>query len=187
MGKIIDVGSNILSTLSGETSIEAGEAAAQGTREAQAILAAQTAKAREDILNLFPTQTGALQEGFQGALDVFGQSLPAQQQLFQQGNVGAQAQLLAGLPQIQKAILGGNVDLSALQPTQLTLPNQSFFQQTLPELAAPLQPPSEKVASGGIANIQNALGGRPTGSLGGLGLGLGRGGGGRSGGRLRLR
>ena len=65
------------------------------------------------------------------SLDVLGQAFPQQQQAFQQGNVGAQQQLLAGLPQIQNAILGRTVDTSGFAPTTIGL-NTGFTQQTLP-------------------------------------------------------
>ena len=65
---------------------------------------------------------------------MFGQSLPAQTQAFQQGNMGAQQQILAGLPLAQAAILGGQIDYSALQPYQAQMPDLGFFQQTLPPI-----------------------------------------------------
>ena len=49
-------------------------------------------------------------------------------QAFQQGNVGAQQAILSGLPQIQNAILGGNVDLSGLQTFHPQLPDSNMFQ-----------------------------------------------------------
>ena len=82
--------------------------------------------------------------GFQGALDIFGQSVPEQARLFGAGNVGAQEQLIAGLPQIQRALLGQQVDFSQFQPTTLT-PNLAFTQQTLPQsptIAELLAPPA---------------------------------------------
>jgi hypothetical protein len=91
-----------------------------------------TREAREAAIPLFGKARRDLQQGFQGALDVFGQSLPAQVQTFQGGNVGAQEQLLAGLPQFQNAILGNQIDFSQLQPTQVQTPDLSFFQQRLP-------------------------------------------------------
>ena len=94
-----------------------------------------TKEAREAAIPLFGQARQDLQQGFQGALDVFGQALPAQTQAFQQGNIGAQQQLLAGLPQFQNAILGGQVDFSQLQPVQVQTPNLGFFQQRLPGTA----------------------------------------------------
>lgn len=91
-----------------------------------------TAEAKASVLPLFGQARNDLQQGFQGALDVFSQSLPAQVQAFQGGNVAAQQQLLAGLPQFQNAILGGNIDYSQLQPTQVQTPDLGFFSQRLP-------------------------------------------------------
>ena len=67
---------------------------------------------RQDVLAAFPKAQEARRQGFQGALDVFGQSIPQQLQAFQGGNVGAQQALLGGLPQQQNAILGLPTDLS---------------------------------------------------------------------------
>lgn len=93
-------------------------------------------QARDELKQLFPAAQQNAAQGFQGALDVFGQSVPTQGDVFTQGNVAAQQQILAGLPQIQNAILGGNVDLSALQPTQLS-PDLGFMQQQLPQFINP--------------------------------------------------
>ena len=42
-------------------------------------------QARGDLFNLFPAAQQNAQQGFQGALDVFGQSVPTQTGLFQGG------------------------------------------------------------------------------------------------------
>ncbi len=102
---------------------------AQNAARSATTAAAQLA--RNDVNRLFPEARQSADLGFQGALDVFGQSVPSQANVFQQGNVGAQQQILAGLPQMQNAILGGNVDLSGLQPVSLQ-PNLSFINQQLP-------------------------------------------------------
>ncbi len=65
------------------------------------------------------------------ALKIFGETMPQQLRTFQEGNVGAQQQLLAGLPQIQNALLGRQVDLSGLQPTNINV-DTGFTQRTLP-------------------------------------------------------
>jgi len=136
---------------------KAGDKAAQITRDA-----ANEARAESKTLFAGAQQNAGL--GFQGALDVFGQSLPQQVNAFQQGNVGAQQQILAGLPQIQNAILGGNVDLSALQPTNIQT-DLGFFNQQLPEFTNPLeqQQQPESFAFAGPSNplvgISNPLAG----------------------------
>ncbi len=93
-------------------------------------------QARSDVNRLFPEARKVADQGFQGALDVFSQSAPAQVDVFQQGNIGAQQQILAGLPQIQNAILGGNVNLGALQPTNIQT-DLGFFNQQLPSYTSP--------------------------------------------------
>ena len=101
--------------------------------KAAAALAAQRAKeARADVSSLFPAADINRNLGIQGALDVIGQGVPQQLSAFQQGNVGAQQQLLAGLPQIQNALLGRPVDLSGLQAQTLPI-DASFSQQQLPQ------------------------------------------------------
>ncbi len=77
-----------------------------------------TQRAEDTINRLFPQAQQSAQQGFQGAIDVFGQTLPQQANLFQGGNVAAQQALLAGQPQFQNAILGRQVDLSGIQPFQ---------------------------------------------------------------------
>lgn len=107
---------------------------AQGRASQAAIGATKQAaeEARGDVNRLFPQAQQVANQGFKGALGVFGESVPAQFDVFQQGNVGAQRQILAGLPQIQNAILGGNVDLSGLQPFQVQNVPTGFLQQQTP-------------------------------------------------------
>lgn len=127
--------------------------------KASAQIEGSTSLARDDINRLFPQAQQSSQQGFQGALDVFGQSLPAQSNVFQQGNVGAQQAILQGLPQIQNALLGNNVDFSQMQPFQVQQPDMSFFQQTLPQ-EQPIQSPLSGqmgpfIAENPLAGVQN--------------------------------
>ncbi len=91
----------------------------------------QGLKAETDVKALAPAASEARTLGFQGAFDVLGQAFPQQQQVFQQGNVGAQRQLLAGLPQQQAALLGQPTSFGGLQPIQLGIDTR-FTQQTVP-------------------------------------------------------
>lgn len=113
----------------------AGKAAdAQGkqNKRNEAFIREQAAKARKDILPLFGAGQDARSTGAQAALNIFGQSIPQQASQFQRGNVGAQQALLAGLPQVQNALLGLPTDLSGLQPQQIQFDN-SFAQQQVPQ------------------------------------------------------
>lgn len=131
--------SDISDFLFGGVDTSAQELQRQANLEAQRAINVSTQQARADVLGLFPEASQARNLGFQAALDVLGQSIPAQLQAFQQGNVGAQQNILAGLPQFRSAILGGQFDPSAFQPTTLGF-DAGFAQQTLPtftEQAAP--------------------------------------------------
>ena len=131
--------SDISDFLFGGTDTSAQELQRQANLEAQRAIDVGTKQARADVLGLFPEASQARNLGFQAALDVLGQSIPAQLQAFQQGNVGAQQNILAGLPQFRSAILGGQFDPTAFQPTTLGF-DAGFAQQTLPtftERAAP--------------------------------------------------
>jgi hypothetical protein len=119
------------------TGLALGSAAADRNSQKKAIESAETQKeasqafieqsikeARSDIFKLFPAAQDSRKQGLQAGLDLFSQAYPQMQQSFTQGNVGAQNALLAGLPQMNNAILGNPVDLSGLQAMQL--PTQSI-------------------------------------------------------------
>jgi hypothetical protein len=146
------------------TTNAANTASDQTTRSAQ--------QARGDLFDIFPQAQRTGQQGFQSALDVFGQSLPAQTDVFQQGNIGAQQAILAGLPQIQNALLGGNVDFSQLQPTQVQTPDLGFFQQTLPQIQQQQQLAAMNSGLGPYTDENQAFNGMmgPFESAGGAGL-----------------
>ena len=129
---------------------------AAGDKSAQQ-LAASTAQARGDLFKLFPAAQQNAQRGYQGALDVFSQALPQQAQQFQAGNVAAQNQLIAGMPQYQNAILGAPVDYSQFQATQLEQPNFDFANQQL-EYTDPYAPPQQQelYGTGDVPNYSNA-------------------------------
>ena len=113
--------------------VKAGDKASQQ-------LAAATAAAKQDLFKLYPAAQQNMQQGYQGALDVFKNTLPQQANTFQAGNVAAQNQLLAGMPQFQNAILGAPVDYSQFQATQLQQPNFDFANQQL-QYVDPYAPP----------------------------------------------
>ena len=141
----------IKDTLFGGAEKAAAKKQERAIREAQDITRESQEQARGDLFKLFPAAQQQTQQGFQGALDVLGQSLPAQTGTFQQGNVGAQQAILAGLPQIQNALLGNQVDLSQLQPFQVQQPDLSFFQQQLPETINPFAPQTNaQMGVGGV-------------------------------------
>ena len=117
---------------SNKASNKAASASNKATNQAISETRRSTNEARSDINRLFPLAQQAGQQGFQSAMDVFGQSAPQQAQAFQGGNVAAQQHILAGLPQIQNALMGNQIDYSQFQPYQAQQPNFNFMNQTLP-------------------------------------------------------
>ena len=119
-------------TFFGGAQKKAAKAQQRGTEKGIAATRAATRKAEEQALPLFGAAGQDIEQGFQGALNLFGRSIPEQGRAFQRGNLAAQQALLAGLPQQQAAILGAPVDLSGLQ-TSNHMPNFGFFHQQLPQ------------------------------------------------------
>lgn len=118
---------------SNRASKKAAKAQSRGQDKALAATEQAVAQARRDAIPLFESGFQNQQQGFQGALDIFGQTIPGQINAFQGGNQNAQNTLLAGLdPQIA-AILGGNINLGGLQAQQAPTPDMSIFQQQLPQ------------------------------------------------------
>ena len=127
----------------------------QGIEAGQDFIRQGTAQARGDIQNIFPAAQQALQGGFTGAANIFGQAIPQQANVFQQGNVAAQQQIAQGLPQFQNAILGRAIDFGQFQPVTLPQPDFSFLQNQQFQTQNPFAPPPEIIGP----QPQNTLGG----------------------------
>ena len=95
---------------------EANATALKQREESQKFIEKQTNQARGDIFQLFPAAQKARQQGIQSGFNLYQAALPTQTQYFQQGNVMAQNQQIAGLGQIQNAILGRPINQNALKP-----------------------------------------------------------------------
>jgi hypothetical protein len=124
--------SSVVKTVFGGSDDSAQKAQSRANKRTEELIAENTAQAREDVMGLFPAADKNVRRGFKAALNVFGDAVPQQISAFQQGNVGAQQALLAGLPQMQNALLGLPVDMSSLQAQQVQY-DPSIFQQQLPK------------------------------------------------------
>ena len=113
------------------SSNKAANAQKDAAKTASGQLNSSTGAAKEDLFKLFPAAQQNSQQGYQGALDVFNQSVPQQIEFGQSGNIAAQNQLLSGMSQYQNAILGNPVDYSQFQATDLGSPNLDFLNQQL--------------------------------------------------------
>lgn len=124
----------------GGTDNSAQKAQQQANARSQEYIERMMNLGRGDANALYSQGDFARNQGINAAMALMGQSMPAQLGMFQDGNVSAQMQLLAGLPQYQNAILGMPVDNSALQPTRLAMPDASAYQQRLPDFGNMQQP-----------------------------------------------
>lgn len=88
-------------------------------QESQDYIKQASEQARSDIFQLFPEAQESRQAGISAGLDFLKQSAPLQMGAFQQGNMGAQRAISAGLPQMQAALLGQPIDYSQIQPQQI--------------------------------------------------------------------
>ena len=131
----------ITDTFFGGAEKDAAKKQVKGIERGQDFIRQGTQEARQDIRNIFPAAQQALQGGFQGASNIFGQALPQQANLFQQGNLAAQQQIAQGLPQFQNAILGSPVDFGQFQPTQIQQPDFGFLQNQQFQTQNPFTPP----------------------------------------------
>lgn len=114
-----------------ESRSEATDAAMKQKEDSKAFIQKQIDQTRADIFKLFPQAQESRQKGLNAGLSLYGQAVPQMMNTFQQGNVGAQQALLAGLPQMNNAILGNQVSYAGLQPVQLQQPTLNIPQAGL--------------------------------------------------------
>lgn len=107
--------------IGGVSAERAGKKGAEAQKEAAGDIQQAAQDARADVLKLFPASQQALLTGAQGAFDIFGQSIPLQQQQLAQGNLAAQQSTSQGFNQAQAALLG--------LPTQQFTPQGVEFSQ----------------------------------------------------------
>ena len=106
-------GAALLSSRASERAADAGSDAARASGQQ---IAAAAAQAREDVLNFFPGAQQDLLAGAEGAFNLLGGGIGAQQQALSQGNLAAQQTLGGGFNQIQNALLGLPVNTEGFTP-----------------------------------------------------------------------
>lgn len=74
---------------------------------------------REDATRLYDASQGSRSQTLDMALEAMRGSLPQSADISQKGNVKAQQVLLDAFPQIQNAIFGNQVDMSAFKPRKV--------------------------------------------------------------------
>ncbi|ANJ65523.1 hypothetical protein [Pseudoalteromonas virus vB_PspP-H6/1] len=152
----------------------AKDAAKQQTaalEQAQILTQEGVTQARNDVNSLFPIANQNMLTGATGALDVYNQTAPQQMQLAQQGNVNAQEALLAGLPQMNNALLGNAVDYSGLQSQQQQVPSFNYSMPNFNMGQQATQPQATPEVD--LNAIMGALGGKIMSGFGGNGASVG--------------
>lgn len=119
-------------------------------------LATQSGDAAKSLFGAADTNRNM---SLQQILELLGGTIPQQLSAQQQGNMGAQQQLIGGLPMIQAALMGQPVNMAALQPTKINY-GTSWAQQKLPNfttsgqaLAKPPQPDLSSLLGGGAYDV----------------------------------
>ena len=128
--------SSVIKSLFGGTDRSSQQAQMQSNADTLGFIKQQGRQSRGDSIALGQAGFENRNLGNQAALDVLAQTIPQQFDAFSQGNTGAQSTLLAGLPQINNAILGLPVDMSGLQPQRINY-DTGFANQQLPNFVNP--------------------------------------------------
>lgn len=128
----LGAGSLISSRSASRSQDRATTAQLAANREAMEYQRQATERATSQAIPLFEQAQQNSLQGYGAGIDLLRGMMPAQMNLFQQGNVGAQNIASQAMQQQNAAILGGNIDYSAFQPQTLALPDLGFIPQ-MPE------------------------------------------------------
>ena len=149
-----------------ESRSDATQAAVDQRNQSQAFIEKNMNQARNDILNLYPSIQDSQRQGFNASLDLYKKSIPMRMNAFTQGNIGAQNQIIKGLPQIQNALLGRKIDTSGFQPQSIgysgdtSLPQSPQFQGISSAIGQkPAQPTINPELMNYMASLQQQYGG----------------------------
>ena len=144
-------GSAIIGSIaSNKASKRAAGAAENSTREQIEFMKEQADQARSEINKYIPMATQSRNQGFQRQADFLSSALPTTMGMMQQGNMGAQDVLAGSMPQIQNALMGGNVDYGFLQPRKINY--QQAVQDILSGFPSIYEEPSQQQGQQGSAN-----------------------------------
>lgn len=128
---------------SSDAAKSAARTAAAGQTQALDATSQAVNLARGEIIPAFESARQSANQGFGRAADFLTGAIPQQIQPFQSGNIAAQQQIARGLPQIQNAILGNQVDLGGFQAQRIP-----FQSPTLPQQPQQAQAPATPVVGG---------------------------------------
>lgn len=119
--------SSIVDTLFGGTDKSAQKAQKTANAEAAAFAKEMAAQARGDVMQYVPKGNMAARQGFQSAFDLTTKTAPRVMDATRGGHIRAQEALLAGLPQMQNALMGLPTDLSGLNVSSFGAGDADIF------------------------------------------------------------
>lgn len=158
-GVVAGVAGTVSANKNADKAIDAQQAQ---NRDNQEFIERQASNTRRDAVPLYDSAQYNRDASGNAALGVVGDSMRQQIDTTARGNYFAQEALLAGLPQIQNAILGMPIDGAALQPTILHPERnlEGMFNTQLPQFASSGQvlqaANSPQLTPGGTTNQQAA-------------------------------
>ena len=139
--------SGLVKSIFGGTDRSAQNAQVAANRDNTATFQNLSTQAQDQAKSLYGAADQNRNITLEQILGLLGGTIPQQLSARQQGNVGAQQQLIGGLPMVQAAIMGQPVNMGALQPTRINY-NTDFARQAAPQfvtsqqaLARPAQQP----------------------------------------------
>ncbi len=138
----------------GGTDNSAQKAQVQANAKSQKWIEDMQRLSRGDANYLYPQGDYARNTSINAAMALLGQGMPTQMGMFQEGNVAAQQQLLAGLPQYQNAVLGMPVNNQALSPYSGAMPSSDMYTQQLPNFNMQAAPAADQVWGANTAYAQ---------------------------------
>lgn len=128
------VGSSMAASKGAKASARATDSSAALTRETNAMTERLANESKQDANRLFGQQEHNARAGMESAKQLFDNTLPAQFEQQQAGNMAAQNMLAGSLPQQNNAILGSApVDYNQYQPQQMPGVDMSMFNVDLPD------------------------------------------------------
>lgn len=153
------VGSAVVGAVASKS---ASKSAAKGQERALEATGAAAEAAKFDINRLFGKAEETREAGFGRTLDFLAGAPERQIDPFQRGSRAAQETTAAGLPQVQRAILGLPTDLSRIKPRSI----EGDFNIPVPERTPAAPPSQDQQLADLIARISGSVGGAFSGGRG---------------------
>ena len=158
--------SSVVKTVFGGTDDSAQKFQNKANQRTQEFIEEQAELARGDVLALAPVADVNRNLGVQSALDVLGQSVPAQVGALFRGEGQAQQNLLGGLSQFERSILGRQGGITSGLGGQPLAPDLAFTRQTLPQFTSSRGALAQPVAGAPVPfSLFGGLGGEAPGSV----------------------